>query len=76
MQCVEWSYPAVLLGVPLWGEGLEGLAVGAVGELEQAGERTAVLYGVWEDGVLEVDPVGQDVVVLIHPVGGKQTNTE
>lgn len=50
--------------------------MGAVGELEQAGERTAVLYGVWEDGVLEVDPVGQDVVVLIHPVGGKQTNTE
>lgn len=61
-------YPAVLLGVPLGAEGVERLAaLGAVGELEEAGERAPVLGRVGEDGVLEVDAVGQDVVVFIHP---------
>lgn len=63
-------YPAVLLGVPLGAEGVERLApLGAVGELEEAGEYTPVLGCVGEDGVLEVDAVGEDVVVLIHPAG-------
>lgn len=61
-------YPAVLLGVPLRAEGVERLAaLGAVGELEEAGERAPVLGRVGEDGVLEVDAVGEDVVVLVHP---------
>lgn len=62
-------YPVVLLGVPLGAEGVERLApLGAVGELEEAGERAPVLGRVGEDGVLEVDAVGEDVVVLVHPV--------
>ena len=66
-------YPVVLLGVPLRAEGVEGLApLGAVGELEEAGERAPVLGRVREDGVLEVDAVGEDVVVLVHPV--EETN--
>lgn len=61
-------YPAVLQGVPLWAEGVERLApLGAVGELEEAGECAPVLGRVEEDGVLEVDAVGEDVVVLVHP---------
>lgn len=40
----EDAYPAVLLGVPLGAEGVEGLAsLGAVGELEEAGEGAPVL---------------------------------
>lgn len=66
-------YPVVLLGVPLGAEGVEGLApLGAVGELEEAGECAPVLGRVREDGVLEVDAVGEDVVVLVHPV--EETN--
>lgn len=66
-------YPAVLLGVPLGAEGVERLApLGAVGELEEAGEGAPVVGRVGEDGVLEVDAVGQDVIVLIHPA--EETN--
>lgn len=69
MKMSEWCpYPAVLLGVPLRAEGVERLApLGAVGELEEAGERAPVVGRVWEDGVLEVDAMGKDVVVLVHP---------
>lgn len=64
----RWPYPAVLLGVPLRTEGVERLVpLGAVGELEKAGERAPVLGCVWEDGILEVDTVWQHVVVLVHP---------
>lgn len=67
------AYPAVLLGVPLGAEGVEGLApLGAVGELEEAGEGAPVLCRVEEDGILEVDAVGEDVVVLVHPGGKKR----
>lgn len=75
-ECVP--HPTVLLDVPLWTEGVEWLTpLGAVGELKQAGERAPVLTGVEENGVLKVDAVGEEVVVLIHPrkeidrVGGK-----
>lgn len=62
------SHPAVLLDVPLGAERSERLAPqGAVGELEKAGERAPVLCRVREDGVLEVDAVRKDAVVLIHP---------
>ncbi len=65
------SYPAVLLGVPLGAEGVERLApLGAVGKLEEAGERAPVFGRVGEDGVLEVDAMGEDVVVLIHSAVG------
>lgn len=58
-QTAALSYPVVLLGVPLRTEGVERLApLGAVGELEEAGECAPVLSCVGEDGVLEVDPVG------------------
>lgn len=61
-------YPVVLLGLPLRAEGVERLApLGAVGELEEAGECAPVLSCVEEDGILEVDAMGEDVVVLIHP---------
>ena len=70
-------YPAVFLGVPLGAEGVEGLApLGAVGELEEAGERAPVLGRVGEDGVLEVDAVGEDVVVLVHPAEEINRKTE
>lgn len=63
-------HPVILLGVPLGAEGVERLVpLGAVGELEEAGEGAPVLSGVGEDGILEVDTVWQDVVVLIHPAG-------
>ena len=42
----------------------------AVGELEEAGEHVVALGCVREYGVLEVDPVGEDAVVLVHPGGG------
>lgn len=72
-------HPTVLLDVPLWTEGVEGLTpLGAVGELKQAGECAPVLTCVEENGVLKIDAVGEEVVVLIHPrkeinsrVGGK-----
>lgn len=61
-------YPIVLLGVPLWAEGVERLApLGAVGELEEAGESASVLGRVKEDGILEVDTMWADVVVLVQP---------
>lgn len=41
--------------------------LGAVGKLEEAGEGAPVVGRVGEDGVLKVDAVGEDVVVLIHP---------
>lgn len=41
--------------------------LGAVGELEEAGESAPVLIGVREDGILEVDAMGEDVIILIHP---------
>ena len=68
--CNNKPYPAVLLSLPLGAEGMERLApLGAVGELEEAGESASVLGSVWEDGVLEVDTMGEEVVVLIHPAG-------
>lgn len=71
------SYPAVLLVFPLRAEGVERLApLGAVGELEEAGEHASVVGCVWEDGVLEVDTMGEDVVVLIHPAEEINRNTE
>lgn len=64
-------YPAVLLGLPLGAEGVERLApLGAVGELEKTGESAPVLTGVGEDGILKVDAVGEEVVVVIHPARG------
>lgn len=61
-------HPTVLLDVPLRAEGVERLTpLGAVGELKQAGERAPVLARVEENGVLEIDAVGEEVVVLIHP---------
>lgn len=63
------AYPAVLLCVPLGAEGVERLApLGAVGELEEAGEGAPVLRRVQEDGVLEVDAMGEEIVVLVHSV--------
>lgn len=47
--------------------------LGAVGELKQAGERAPVLTRVEENGVLKIDAVGEEVVVLIHP--GKEINS-
>lgn len=44
---------------------------GAVGELEEAGKHAVVLRCVGEDGVLEVDAVGDDAVVFIHPKGAE-----
>lgn len=65
-------YPVVLLGVPLRAEGVEWLVLlGAVGELEKAGKRAPVFSGVREDGILKVDTMWQDVVVLIHPAGDR-----
>lgn len=50
---------------------MEGLApLGAVGELEEAGECAPVFATVEEDGVLKIHAVGEDVVVLIHPAKG------
>lgn len=61
------AYPAVLLGVPLRAKGVERLTpLGAVGELEEAGEGAPVLRRVEEDGVLEVDAMGEEIVVLVH----------
>ena len=61
-------YPVVLLNVPLRAKGVERLApLGAVGELEEAGECASVVGCIGEDGVLEVDAMGEDVIVLIHP---------
>lgn len=61
-------YPIVLLGVPLWAEGVERLApLGAVGELKEARESASVLGRVKEDGILEVDTMWADVVVLVQP---------
>lgn len=55
---------------------MEGLApLGAVGELEEAGEGAPVLCRVEEDGILEVDAVGEDVVVVVHP-GGEERNRD
>lgn len=65
------AHPTVLLDVPLWTEGVEGLApLGAVGELKEAGEHAPVFATVEEDGVLKIHAVGEDVVVLIHPAKG------
>lgn len=70
-------YPTVLLGVPLRAEGVERLAsLGAVGELEEAGEGASVIGCVGKDGVLEVDAVGEDVVVLVHPAEEINRKTE
>lgn len=41
--------------------------MGAIGELEEAGECAPVLSRVEEDGVLEVDAMGNDVIVHVHP---------
>lgn len=61
-------YPAVFLRVPLGAESLKWLApLSAVGELKQTGKRASVLNRVSKDGILEVDPMRSDAVVLIHP---------
>lgn len=61
-------YPAVFLHVPLGAESLKWLApLSAVGELKQTGKRASVLNRVSKDGILEVDPMRSDTVVLIHP---------
>lgn len=61
-------YPAVLLGVPLWGEAGEWLVpLTAVGKLEKAGEGASILHCVREDCILEVHAMREDAVVLIHP---------
>lgn len=53
------AHPTVLLGVPLWTEGVEGLApLGTVGELKEAGEYAPVFATVKEDGVLKIHAVG------------------
>lgn len=62
------SYSVVLLSIPLGAIRVERLLfVAAVGELKEAGESASVVCCVREDGVLEVDPVWEEVVVLIHP---------
>lgn len=64
-------YPVILLGVPLGAKGVERLVpLGTIGELEEAGECAPVLSRVEEDGVLEVDAMGNDVIVHVHPVEG------
>lgn len=61
------TYPAVLLGLPLWAVLVDLSAWRAVGELEKAGEHAVYLCSVREDWVLEVHPMRDNVVVLIHP---------
>lgn len=68
-----YTDPAVLLSFPLRGVLVHEGPAGAVGELEEAGEHAVVLGRVWEDGVLEVDAVGDDAVVFIHPEGQTET---
>lgn len=71
------SHPVVLLGVPLRAERVEWLVpLGAVGELKETGEGAPVFSGVGEDGILEVDTVWQDVVVLVHPAGDMKEKEE
>lgn len=70
------SYPAVLLSLPFWGVAVDHGSGCAVGELEEAGEHAVVLWCVWEDWVLEVNPMGDDVVVLIHPEEHRETGDQ
>lgn len=59
------------MGVPLGAKGVERLVpLGAIGELEEAGECASVLGRVEEDGVLEVDAMGNNVIVHVHPAEG------
>lgn len=64
---VVFRYPAVLLSLPLGGEGVDLSPRRAVGKLEEAGKHAMVVCSVGEDGVLEVHTMRDDVVVLIHP---------
>lgn len=61
------TYPAVLLGLPLWCVLVDLSACRAVGELEEAGKHAVDLCGVGENWVLEVHSVRDNVVVLVHP---------
>lgn len=71
------SHPVVLLRVPLRAERVERLILlAAVGKLKEAGEGAPVLSGVGEDGILEVDTMWQNVVVLVHPAGDMKEKEE
>lgn len=63
------SYPIVLLDLPVAGESSQLLPLGTVWKLEKAGEHPSVLLSIWKDGILEVDSMRQEVIIVIHPSG-------
>lgn len=75
-DCVASPYPVVFLDLPVTRESRQLLPLGTVSKLEKAGKHPSVLLGVWKDGILEIDSVWQEIVILIHPEGegSKQTH--
>jgi len=60
------TYPAVLLSLPLWGKAVDLSSRCAVGKLEETSKHAMVLWGVKEDGILEVHSMWDNIIVLIH----------
>ena len=66
------SYPSVFLDLPVTGESCQLLSLWTVWKLEKARKHPSVLLSVWKDGILEIDSMRQEVIVLIHPNGKKR----
>lgn len=61
------TYPTVLLSLPLRGVLVHMGARSTVGKLEETGKHVVDLCSVRKNGILEVDSVRDDVIILIHP---------
>ena len=70
-QGIANSYPSVFLDLPITGESCQLLPLWTVWKLEKARKHPSVLLSVWKDGILEIDSMRQEVIVLIHPNGKK-----
>ena len=70
-QGIANSYPSVFLNLPVMRK-LPLLPLWTVWKLEKARKHPSVLLSVWKDGILEIDSMRQEVIVLIHPNGKKR----
>lgn len=70
------SYPIVFLDLPVAGKSCQLLPLRTVRKLEKTGKHPSVLLSVRKDGILEIDSMRQEIIILIHPNGEKKEKSQ
>lgn len=66
-NALMYTYPTVLLSLPLGGVLVNVSTSSTVRKLEEAGKHEVDVCCVRKNGILKVHPMWNDVVVLVHP---------